>query len=226
MADTKLQQAMKEQIQRKRDEERQIQALAKQGEKEALQPEIEEKWKAVDKAATELLEKGYQGYDNFVSAYSQILGLCAKLFEAIAASNPVGTIADTAFDKLILPKIHNIEDSLRNKYKNLPTLEVKGVEYTDDNKLDLSALSVSASDGSVLPKETDDFFKQGVKSWLLKNGYSQSAQDNNVFKNSNGAELTKDKFEELLADPEKGLGKYLGDDFQVKVDYQAPRPGL
>lgn len=223
MADTELQRHIKENLQKKRDEERRIQALKRQGEQEQKNANAEPKWKAVKDLAEKMIESGYQGFDNWTSAYSQIVNVCLKLNEAISASDLGGRVVGAIFDKTFRPLLHKLEDKFGNK---MPDFKVQGVEFTDDNKLDLNGLNVTASDGTILPPGTDEIFKRGVISWLQTNGYQQSRDEANVFVDRNGHRLTKDGFQELLNDGEIGLANYLGQRHEVNVEYNSPRPSL
>ena len=223
MADIKLQKHIRDNFQKKRNEERRIQALKEQGRQQKQSAKADKEWKVLEEAANNVIEHGYKGYDNWISAYSEIIGLCSKLNKAIYASNPTSQMANMLFDKIFKPRLHQLEDHFGNK---MPKFKVQGVDYTNDNKLDINGLNVTAADGTILPPGTDEIFQKGVVSWLNSRGYTPTNNTSSEFKDRHNNPLTQDDFYQLLEDKDQGLGAYLGKHYDVKVDYQpTPRPG-
>lgn len=220
-----LQDHLKRKLQEQRNEERQNKQLKREGYQQQQTEEADKEWQKLNEAADRVIEQGYQGYDNWISAYSQIIGICNKLAKAISASDPTGTLAAKVFDNTFRPLIHKAEDYFGNQ---MPDFKVQGVDYTSDNKLDINGLNVTAADGTLLPEGTNEIFQLGVRSWLNKNGFTatnRGSSEPSEFKDRDGNTLTQDRFYDLLEDKDQGLGAYLGKHYDVEVDYQpTPRP--
>ncbi|ETO93280.1 hypothetical protein [Legionella oakridgensis] len=73
-------------------QESQIGALERRARREKKTAHADEKWDELAKAADALIAEGQNGFDNWVSAMSRIVGLCKKLGTAMAASDPMGKL--------------------------------------------------------------------------------------------------------------------------------------
>ena len=108
---------------------------------------------------------------------------------------------------------------------DLPTLQ-HGVGFTNDNRLD--AIQLTNADKGEISDKVNDAFRKVVTVWLKKLGYDEvsspdPSKPTGVFM-KDGVQLTKDKFDELKADDENGLGQFLKDDkgLEFKDTLDAP----
>ena len=226
------------QIQQNAALQRELKGKGEEQKKTALSAE---KWRTLISEADNLVKSGQNGFDNFISAMSKAWAMYGHLFDAMHASNPVGSAVGWVYDKarsseLKLGKLGKLGDVVKGIEQafhpvkpepiTLPELH-QYVEFGDDNKLNLDSLKKNflRSDNKPLEEVEVEHFQVGVIAWLMERGYSPDpATPNQYINNDTHNRLTKNEFIRLRDDEDHGLNKYLASAFDMKFKQTPPSP--
>lgn len=227
----KLMKVLEEQAQMEADKRLQLKtehkfkqsAMERQQLRQKQKQEEVESWKHVSQNAQELINRGHQGFDNWVSAMLQIFGLSHKLAIALNASNPVvKKIRELNDEFLTSPLYQSLVYQKDRFFSQKPETHIPrytiGVEFTDDDTLDLDSLKdtlhLLRSDGKEASQNERHLFVIAITAWLKENGYEPRPDDPLTYADRDGNQLTKSDFEALRDHPERGLVPFIrGDHF-------------
>lgn len=178
--------------------ELQAQGQESAGRKQVEEARVREEWKKVGEHGTDLINSGQQGYDNWISAMSQLCKGCKLINSAIASSfigSPKSFVAGVktgvealrsmkgGFDNKKLQSEANAydeEDKVKRAKKaaeldvRLPDLE-QLVEFTDKDKLDINSIDRNFKRKDDKPfsaeekREYNGMLWKGVNAWLTLN---------------------------------------------------------
>lgn len=207
----------------------QTSAMRREERKQKREHNEVELWNKVLKGSEQMIERGHQGYDNWVSSMLQIFGLAEQLAEALNASSPLTKkiqktqdewLSSETYQKLLTGKEVFMEKLFGEKRPpSVPRYKL-GIHFTDKDTLNLNA--VWRSDNKKTSQEEKAWFYKGIVAWLHENGYKPVPNQPGVFHDQNGQRLTKSTFEALKEDPQRGLvpflrGEYYGSDLEVDL---------
>lgn len=212
-------------------------AIARKEEEKRDSEKAEKLWGELEKKSKETVESALKGYETWTSSIYAMLELCYKLREALSADNPLKSVVNAIIDK-ILPIVSTLKNTVVDKFSpdpkvTLPTLE-QHVKFTEEDTLEIGSLP-TRSDGKPFTAEqqavlnnVDTGIKMGLNTWLGSNGYIVNpAKENGYINEITDEPLTKETFEALRDDPDRGLNKYLSGKYQVTfgtAPVPTPRP--
>ncbi|QRN03712.1 hypothetical protein GH742_07430 [Legionella sp. MW5194] len=229
--ETKRQAQLKSEVDVLRKEERDIKVI--------------EKWAQVGKMADDLLSRGMEGYNEWMTAMMNILNACRALHAALCVTfdnRPIEPLLKGIWDtklgfaplvKMLDDKgLHlgdRIGDKLREKgWKKDDLFPLKlNVDFTDKGGTTLSV----TYDGKPLPDEQQDVFKSGFLAWAKTRGYAMdNSQNPPVLKDRTSKQpMTKEAFIQLNADDQNSLQSFFSHRYHMnaemdKVTSSSPAP--
>ncbi|KTC98024.1 hypothetical protein [Legionella erythra] len=213
--------------------------------KEERDIKLIEKWAQVGKAADDLLARGMEGYNEWMTIMMNILNACRTLhaalcvtFDGIPVEPLVKGLLDSKLGFAPLVKMldekglhlgDKIGDKLREKgWKKDDLFPLKlNIDFTDKGGTTLSV----TYDGKPLPDEQQDVFKTGFLAWAKTRDYViDNSQNPPVLKNKTTQQpMTKETFIQLNADDQKSLQSFFSHRYHMnaemdKVTSSTPAP--
>lgn len=206
---------------RKNQEELQIRELARRGARGEDSKKFD---KRLDRLCKEIKESWQR---NYVNSIMSELGILFHLFflacKVMAKSNMVGGGV-----RLVFGADHNtLIDLLRMKLKPppkegeaLPQLQFD-IQMKDDGSLDGEGLSqsITGSNGEIisapLKAKLQNTILRGTELWLESLNYTKNPAGD--FVSQSGVKLTRDEFDALCMDHDKGIGHFFVEGFPMDI---------
>ncbi|KTD52452.1 hypothetical protein Lrub_0084 [Legionella rubrilucens] len=202
--------------------------------KEERDNEAIEKWARVEKMADDLLSRGMEGYNEWITIMMNIFNAYQALHAALCVTfdnRPIEPLLKGLWDsklgfaslvKLMDEKgLHlgdKIGDKLREKgWKKDDLLPLKvNIDFTDKGGTTLSV----TYDGKPLPDEQQEVFKTGFLAWAKTRGYAMdNSQNPPVLKDRTSKQpMTKDAFIQLNADDQNSLQSFFSHRYHMDAE--------
>lgn len=213
--------------------------------KEERDSKLIEKWAQVGKMADDLLARGMEGYNEWMTAMMNILNACRALHAALCVTfdnRPIEPMLKGLWDsklgfaplvKLLDEKTFHLGDKIGDK------LREKGLKKDDLFPLKLNVdftdkggATVSVTyDGKPLPDDQQNVFKTGFLAWAKTRGYVlDNRQNPPVLKDKTTQQpMTKETFIQLNADDQSSLQSFFSRRYHMnaemdKVTSSTPAP--
>lgn len=179
-------------------------------------------WKKLMRTADHAINEGQHAYQDWRSSMLSLLEIYSQLLKAISQSrdellSPVTKTMKQMFrEQVFYPLKDKIMDAIRGEPRgDLPTL-VHDLSMSDDNKLKIGEIKFGDDSRPDSPGEFNNAFATLVTLWLKDHDYELAADNTFVTADAHKTVLTKEKFEELKDDKDKGLNAFLGLNTQLE----------
>lgn len=184
-------------------------------------------WEKLERAADSAINEGQHAYQDWRSSMMSLLELCSLFLKAASQSrdellSPATKVVKQLFrEKVLYPLKDKCLDAIRGQPRgDLPEL-LHDVTMSDDHKLKIGDITFGDKSGANVP-EFNSAFVTLVNLWLKDNNYELSADNTYVSADEHKIVLTKEVFEKLKEDPEKGLNAFLGKDNELEFRPRGP----
>lgn len=173
---------------------------------------LKTKWEIAKAEADKALSAEVTMYNDWRNAMMGLLSMYSALTDALIQTRK----------ELFQYASHNLSGDgdggkLSPMEQELPALFHK-VNCNDKNELEFKNLALETSTGTKLDNTLDELFRKGVEHWLSECGYKSCGTNSSQFYNiQDNSILTKEKFNELKDDSNKGLDAFLSGHFDMSI---------